>query len=347
VSSWQGLVEPRLGMSKRAKSLVLSPSGAMTAALTATGDLFTREEARILGLRDADLRRLVREKYLVNLRRGIYIRADDLAVIASDDARRHALEVRALLRALSRQRIAAAGTSAARIHGLEFLDPPDRRLVVVTDDPGVTGTARDGYALRVAPLPAGHLCDRFGAPLTSPSRTLIDLTAEMGFVAGVVVAESAVRRRLVTQAELGTALDAAAGRPGIQAARAALGFVDPAAESPLESASRAVIHQLGLPPPRTQVVLDDGARPFIRVDFGWDGVDVVGESDGLDKYVDLGRIETVRAIKEEKARERRILALGYEIARWGWDEVRDPRLLNAILTDAFRRGLERRRGRRR
>lgn len=172
-------------MSERAKSAVVALSGAMTRALTATGDLFTHEEARVLGLRDADLRRLIRDGYLVRLRRGIYIRAADLAAIAPDNARRHALEVRALALALSRQRIAAAGTSAGRIHGLEFLDPPRRALVVVTGNPGVAGMARGDLALRVAPLPPGHLCDRFGAPLTSPARTLIDLTAELNFVAGV------------------------------------------------------------------------------------------------------------------------------------------------------------------
>jgi hypothetical protein len=315
----------------------------MTPAWSEPGHLFTHADAWRQGLRDVEIRRLVREGHLIRLRRGIYIWADDLAASALDDAQRHALDVRALVLALSRQRLAAAGRSAARLYGLEFLHPPDRRLVVVTDDAGVSSTARDGYLLRVAPLPPGHLRERFGAPVTSPARTLLDLSAELEFLPAVVLGDSALRRGLVTPAELETALDSAAGRPGIRKARAALRFLDPAAESPLESASRAVLHLLGFPAPRTQVVLDDGARPRIRVDFGWE-VPVIGEADGFDKYVADGRLETIRAIQQEKERERRILRMGYEIARWGWAEVRDPPRLKAILDDAFRRALVHGRG---
>lgn len=314
----------------------------MSTASIGTCELLTRGKALSEGLNDAAIRRLVHAGHLVVLRRGIYVRAADFAEIAGDPARRHAIEIRALVSALSRRHIAAAGNSAARILGLEFLDRPNAGLVVVTSDPGVAGTARDGYTLRVASLPPGHVVHQFGAPLTSPARTLLDLCAEQDFPGAVVLTDSAARRGLVTLSTLTAALDEAAGRPGIQQARAVFAFIDPAAESPLESASRAVIHLLGLPAPQTQISFRGG---LIRVDFFWADFDVIGEADGLGKYLDDGGRGTARTVREEKAREQSLLDLNKEIVRWGWDEVRNPPVLEARLRAAFARGLARRRGR--
>ncbi len=163
-------------------------------------------------------------------------------------------------------------------------------------------------------------------------------------MAGVVLGDSAFRKGLAVPAELDAMLAESVGRPGIHRGRDVFGFLDAAAESPLESASRAVIHQLGLPAPMIQVVFVSGGRR-IRTDFFWSESDVIGEADGLGKYLDDDGRGTAEAIRDEKDREQRLLELNHEIVRWGWPEVRKPQVLEARLRSAFARGLDRRRGR--
>lgn len=240
--------------------------------------------------------------------------------------------------------VVAAATSAARIYGLEFLDKPDDDLVVLSGDRMASGTRRDGYRLRVGLLPDEHVTMLHGVRLTTPARTVLDLCSELSFTGGVVVAESAVRRGLVTVGELQDIADRTSCRRGVTMARRVFAFLDPKAESPLESASRAVMHELGIPVPRTQVVLVLGGRRY-RFDFRWDDTLVLGEADGLSKYEPKPGEDPLAAVRAEKEREQLALESGHEVVRWGWREVRQPALLDRRLRAAFLRGVERQRGR--
>lgn len=304
---------------------------------------FTVQQARADGLHGADLERLTRTKHLVQLRRGVYVAAQELAEVTDDDCALHAMHVRALQLAYSAPLVAAA-SSAARIYGLEFRDPPHPDLVVLSGDRTMSGTRRDGYRLRVANLPDQHVTERHGVRLTTPARTVLDLCAELPFAGGVVIAESAIRRRLVTVDELQAIAATVPSRRGITSVRTVFDFLGPVSESPLESASRAAMRELGIAPPLTQVEFVIGGR-LIRVDFYWEDLLVVGEADGFSKYAARPGQDSVAAIREEKLREQLLLEGGREVVRWGWHEVRSPALLDRRLQAAFLRGLERRRGR--
>ncbi|MGQ0844941.1 MAG: hypothetical protein ACT4QF_12475 [Sporichthyaceae bacterium] len=288
-----------------------------------------------------DIRRALRSGDLVRMRRKVFVTGPAYRRASADPQKLHALEVRCLICALERKHIAAAaGTSAARIHGLEMLKAPGPDLVVCTGDPGVSGTHKNDYYLRGAYLPVDHVEVRHGVRVTTVARTLLDLAAGLPFADALVATESAYRRGLTTADALEAVLESWAGRPGVRGAREVFGFADPATQSVLESLSRASMRELGISMPRCQsVIVVDGRE--IHLDFDWwPELDLAGESDGLEKYLPpegSDRQATLRAIGDEKARERRVLQRRGELVRWGYRDAIDANRLGAILLPALAR----------
>jgi hypothetical protein len=307
---------------------------------------FRTEMAGALGFTESGLRTAIRHRHVLVLRRGVLVSAADRDVAAANPQTLHAQDIQALLLAMRRTNIAAAGTSAARIFGLELLHAPPPALIVCTDDPGVSGTHKNDYFLRAAPLPPGHVVTRLGVPVTSIERTLLDLAASMPFVDAVVLAESAYRKRLTTVEKVAAVVTASEHRPGIEQARLALGFANPWTGSVLESVSRVSMRAAGIRLPKVQQAVIVGDDAYL-VDFLWDHlpIDVLGEADGTEKSVGASRLETVRAIRAEKERHQKLISTGAEIVRWGWPEARNPDLLARVINAGFARALERSRGR--
>lgn len=300
--------------------------------------VFTAANAREAGFSKADIRRLLRNGTWVALRQGVYVLRTELD--GADGGREHALRIAALLAVLDCD-AAACGMSAARIWDLGAWSG---ELAVATSAP-VSHKRRDGYVLRPVHLPEHHRCERHGVPITSVERTVIDVArATPSLRSAVVVADSALRLRLTTLDRLREMIAESSGRPGIRRAAEAVGLADPRSESVLESISRVAMHLHGLPAPRTQVVVGQAGA---RVDFLWEDFGVIGEADGIGKYVSDGRRTTEDIVRAEKRREERLFDLGFEVVRWGWREAMEGSELARRLRAAFERGAERQRGRRR
>ena len=101
----------------------------------------------------------------------------------------------------------------------------------------------------------------------------------------------------------------------VTSVRTAIRLADPAAETVLESLSRAAMVEHGLPVPRcgAPITGDDGRVYW--VDFWWPEFGVVGEADGLGKYDD------VKVVVAEKRRQEAIEGRGLTVVRWGMAEV--------------------------
>ncbi|GAA3054887.1 hypothetical protein GCM10010467_24820 [Actinocorallia glomerata] len=112
-----------------------------------------------------------------------------------------------------------------------------------------------------------------------------------------------------------------------------LEFADADAESPGESAARALIHELGFEVPQLQrrYTLPNGRGA--RVDFAWDRV--VAEFDGMVKYQgarELSGMSPEAAVAAEKEREDGLRALGLIVVRIVWaDLLRPERLYQKLL----------------
>jgi hypothetical protein len=303
---------------------------------------FTAHQGHASGLTDEDLRRLCNSGHLVHPRRNVYVGGALYRAAAADPAAAHALAVRVVTTALaSRRHIAAGGASAARILGLDFYEQPSPRIDLVTDDPGASAAVRDGYALRIASLSQKDVWRVHDTVVTSPARTLLDLAADLTFVNGVTVAESALRTGLLAKPDMAAYLDRISPRRGVREVRRIMAFADGRTESPLESAGRATWHLGGVRDPLVQVVLPNGRR----VDFLWPWYWTVGEGDGLVKYLLGGPAGVRETVDDERERQSDIEAMGFVFFRYTWGELDDsPRLL-ARLHETFAEGVRRNAGR--
>jgi predicted transcriptional regulator of viral defense system len=225
---------------------------------------------------------------------------------------------------------AASHGSAATLHGLARLGRPAATVRLTCDRGRARYRQLDmGAKLHVAGLPLEHLTTVHGVIVTTVARTVADLSRTISFRGGVVLADSALRAGMSEQ-DLQAVLDYCCRWPGRRRALAVARFSSGLAESPLESVSRVLFAEAGLPRPELQVPIFDGATFIARVDFRWGRV--IGEADGMLKY------DEPLALRREKVRQMALEDLGYEVVRWTWDEVwRAPDVVLARVRRALRR----------
>ena len=107
--------------------------------------------------------------------------------------------------------------------------------------------------------------------------------------------------------------------------------------SPGESWSRAIMIQHGFPEPVLQKRFSDSRGNIGQPDFDWEEYRLLGEFDGHEKY---SRQKYLRGqtpadvVIAEKNRENRLRALGYNVVRWEWADLRSPERLIRLLHDA-------------
>jgi len=111
-----------------------------------------------------------------------------------------------------------------------------------------------------------------------------------------------------------------------------------------ESHSRVTLDKIGMPAPQLQYeVVDPRSGRVAFADFAWPEVRTLGEFDGKIKY---GRLVTTEqtagdVIYAEKQREDWLRDLGWEVVRWGWNDLAQPANLASRLRRGFSRGQSR------
>ncbi len=224
--------------------------------------------------------------------------------------------------------------SAAQLYGLGLVGRDLEQVTEITRAPGALGghTARLGVLVHVAALPADHVVSHRGVLLTSVPRTVIDLARALPFAQGVAVADSALHAGLTSEGALAAVIADCARWPGLRRAREVAAFSDARAESVLESLSRVVFHQAGLPPPDLQVWVGDDGEVIGRADFLWRHYRTIGEADGALKYQNPARA------RAQLERDGRLRAAGYEVVHFTWPEItRVPAQVVDAIQVAFRR----------
>jgi very-short-patch-repair endonuclease len=109
-----------------------------------------------------------------------------------------------------------------------------------------------------------------------------------------------------------------------------IALADPLCESVGETLTRVLLLDLGYAP-RSQVVIRDTFGHFVgRVDFLIDERLVV-EFDGAIKYEGEDAAEV---LERQRAREARLVALGYVVVRLSWDQLRDAEVVMARIEAA-------------
>ncbi|KAB7790395.1 CTP synthase [Bifidobacterium leontopitheci] len=224
-----------------------------------------------------------------------------------------------------------AGPTAAAIHGLEHQWSIQDRIYIADAhqgndlDPG-----KPVNRIYMAEIPVTVVN---GIRAVTMERTVLDCARLLTFPHALAVSDSAFRR--IALGERGWRSDASArirafaGRirgmtqglrnaDAVQAVEQVLRYTDPASENGGESFMRGAILEERYMPPQLQRQFASAARPNngYRADYTWttaDGRIIVGEFDGMGKYVDpamAGRASIQEIVNRQNAREQDLLAAG-------------------------------------
>ena len=186
-----------------------------------------------------------------------------------------------------------------------------------------------GVVFHCADLPREHVTRLYNLPVTTASRTVIDLARTLPFADAVVVADSALHEEKAAKPELRRILDSCARWPGVTQARRVVAFADERAGSPLESAARVAFDEHGLDPPELQVTIHLPANAFL-VDFFWREHRVIAEADGMAKYT------ADKDLIAQFQRDRLLRDAGYKVVHFTWRELfKTPELVVTRIRQAL------------
>jgi hypothetical protein len=265
-----------------------------------------------------------RRRVATLVQRGTLVRLDRYLVVgsclvnrAAEDHRfAHRLKLDRLL--LTYPECVASHESAALVRDLPLYGLPP--YAIATRAWGAWRGGADGR-VRIAPLPPHHVGEVDGLAATSLPRTVVDLARSVSMRGAVVVGDAALRRGVDRIALLQT-LNEVATWADLGRARQVMDFLDSRSESALESLSRVIFHEYGVPPPEPQYEIDLGSRCY-RVDFYWKDFNTIGEADGRVKYT--GELDATRSpeqvVWEEKLREDALRDSGWKVVRWTYDQM--------------------------
>lgn len=179
-----------------------------------------------------------------------------------------------------------------------------------------------------------------GLPLVRFWRTVFDCLAGFETPDALAIADAALRAGSMSPRGLVEFLRAEfRGHRGVRRAARVATLADARAESGGESIARATMCALGFALPELQVWIEDPVEPgmWFRVDFLWlcaDGSIIIGELDGRQKTTRpelMGGRDALRVMQDERLREAHLTALHPAIARFSYDDARDPARLGPLL----------------
>ncbi|MGI3779869.1 MAG: hypothetical protein ACRYG2_03750 [Janthinobacterium lividum] len=287
------------------------------------------------GLTHGELRSRVSDGRLQRVRRGAYAPSVGDEV---DPADAHRLLLAATLAQGHPGAVVSHG-SAAVLHGLPAPASALQRAHL-TRGRAAGGQRRRWVQVHVSRLGAADVVVLKGRCVTSLARTVVDLACALPLRDAVAVGDAALRLG-AGRAELAEVLERVGPRYRIASARHAIELLDARSESYGESVSRVLLIESGRAPEDLQLdVLDLTGDLAGRVDFAWPALGVIGEFDGRVKY---GRKlapgqKPEKALWLEKVREDLLRDLGWQVVRWIWADLDDPRAWFARLERAFARG---------
>lgn len=214
------------------------------------------------------------------------------------------------LELMTGRRIVACLATAAQLYGFDTEN--DDRIHIL--DPGVRMRPNDN--LMVHQRLGAPLSNVAGRLLTSPPWTAVEVARLLRRPRALATLDSALRSGTCTRAELHTAVDEQKGRRGIVNVRNLLPYADPRAESPLESETRLVFIDGGLPMPELQYEIVDRGGKLWRVDFAWPDAMVVVEYDSMQWHA------SADALRHDRMKTARLQECGFTVIPIVVDDVR-------------------------
>jgi very-short-patch-repair endonuclease/predicted transcriptional regulator of viral defense system len=196
--------------------------------------------------------------------------------------------------------------SAATLWGLMERRLGDVHLLLSDQEPGTRPGLRVHHTTHIDD---GDRALRHGIPVTSVTRTLLDVAATEPPRELARIVESARVGRLVDDRALDRLLERARGRPGARVLRDLLHDAV-MTRSEAERRMLALVRAAGLPPS------DVNARVCgHEVDMLWRGERLIVEIDGFEYH------RTREAFERDRMRDARLQAAGYRVMRVTWRQI--------------------------
>ena len=164
------------------------------------------------------------------------------------------------MRTANRLSAVMSHTSAAAHWGWEMKNAPVRATVTVPRNRKVSAEVRSEVDVFWRPLAPGRIGS---ASVTSPIQTVLDCARWLSFDAALAIADSALRHRAVTRAELMNAHDSFRGH-GRQHVLRVIEAADARAANPFESVLRAIALDVPGLQLRPQVEIRTPGRRLVR-----------------------------------------------------------------------------------
>ncbi|MCC6270310.1 MAG: type IV toxin-antitoxin system AbiEi family antitoxin domain-containing protein [Microbacteriaceae bacterium] len=305
-----------------------------------THGLVVSSDLTRLGLHESAYQRATARGELIRLRRGAYCDAIEWNELSLRD--RYILRMRAVA-AASAQPIVFCGYSAAAIWGMPIPDVWPTEVHIVSPC-AAGGRSRHGVVRHPIADAVDSVVQRFSLTATDVAGTAVDMTLALPFAQAVGCVDWALWRRnefRTTKTALRAELERRNPRYRKRHADAVITFGTTLSDSYGESLTRAVMHELGFPPPELQVRFSDEFGTM-DVDYFWRSGRIVGEFDGKSKYLRPSygpEIPPGEAVWQEKKRQDRLRRQVSTVVRIITADVMNPARLVSLLLDA---GLPRR-----
>ena len=280
--------------------IVVESAAVRRAEKAATHGVVSRHTAQSCGLSERQVSRLVAAGRWRRLHRGVFwtIPADEVPVLTTLVAARLAASGGVL-----------SGVAAARLWGVD--DDRGSWTPELTLPRSVRRRQPPGLRYRWRTLAPDEITVHRGLPVTTVACTLADLARTTPYARMLVLADAALRRRLVDATSLAAI---ASGLP--RRARWALENADGLAESAFESRVRAELLAAKLPPPLLQHEIRDADGTFVaRVDFAWPEHRVVVEADGAETHA------RPAALRGDLRRQNLLVAAGWTVLWFTWSDL--------------------------
>ena len=231
-------------------------------SLLLDGRPFSIREAERAGLSRHRLGELVRLGSVVQPFHGVYLDALQ--------PRDQACRVACLTRVLPVGAVVCRRT-AAWLSGIDTCGPGENPELVPLECAVATRRVplrHPGLLSYATPLAEADVTELGGVPVTTLTRTAVDLARWLEPHMGLAVVDAMLGRRLVEQSQLVAHVERFSGGRRVGRARRTIALADPRSESYGESWLRLRVIDAGFPAPEPQVVVTDAAGAFIaRVDL--------------------------------------------------------------------------------
>ncbi|WP_406832452.1 hypothetical protein ABEG17_06410 [Pedococcus sp. KACC 23699] len=302
---------------------------------------FTPHDAAGVGITRGQLVHALSIAAVDRLARGLYAVNHSWELLSAE--RRHAGLAHAAYRTVGDAVL--SHHSAALLWGLPVSRREQARATLTVLADRRTSVRASWVHLYRATLREGEVTTLSDIELTSPARTVLDCLRSLPPGDGVAIGDAALRLGLVSSGDLATVLRGQGGWPGARRAGLWLPRLDGRRETWLESYSVVALSRFGIEPPEPQVEVFDDRGLIGRVDALWLDDGVVGEADGVGKY--LGEFDVsgpsgeaaAQRVVREKAREDRLRDVGLEVVRWMTGEIlHSPQVVAGRVKAAQRRG---------